>query len=60
MLACSARADGDNAALLRPEVLSNVREKCFLTYRLNPRADEISVERLAGRPWLKIRPSTLG
>jgi len=60
VLACSARADGDNAALLRPEVLSNVREKCFLTYRLNPRADEISVERLAGRPWLKIRPSTLG
>ena len=60
VLACSARADGDNAALLRPEVLSNVREKCFLTYRMNPRADEISVERLSGRPWLRIRPSTLG
>jgi hypothetical protein len=60
VLARSARAGGDNAAVLRPEVLSNVREKCFLTYRLSPRADEISVERLSGRPWLKIRPSTLG
>lgn len=60
VLARSARAGGDNAALLRPEVLSNIREKCFLTYRFNPRADEISVERLSGRPWLMIRPSTLG
>jgi len=56
----SARAAGDNAALLRPEVLSKVREKCFLTYRMNPRADEITVERTAGRTWFKVRPSTLG
>ena len=60
VLVRSARSSGDNAALLRPEVLSRVREKCFLTYRMNPRVDEISVERSAGRPWLKIRPSTLG
>jgi len=60
VLVRSARSSGDNAALLRPEVLSRVREKCFLTYRMNPRLDEISVERSAGRPWLKIRPSTLG
>lgn len=60
LLVRSARVQGDNAALLRPEVLSKVREKCFLTYRMNPRADEITVERTAGRQWLKIRPSALG
>jgi hypothetical protein len=60
LLVRSARVQGDNAALLRPEVLSRVREKCFLTYRMNPRVDEITVERTAGRQWLKIRPSALG
>jgi hypothetical protein len=60
VLVRSARVAGDNAALLRPEVLSKVREKCFLTYRMNPRGDEITVERVAGRQWLKIRPSALG
>ena len=60
LLVRSARAHGDNAALLRPEVLSKVREKCFLTYRMNPRVDEITVERSAGRTWLKVRPSALG
>src|SRR3954469_531023 len=60
LLARSARTPGDNAALFRPEVLSNVREKCFLTYRMNPGVDEIAVERSPGRSWLKIRPSALG
>ena len=60
LLVRSARAQGDNAALLRPAVLSKVREKCFLTYRMNPRVDEITVERTAGMSWLKIRPSALG
>lgn len=60
LLVRSARSQGDNAALLRPEVLSRVREKCFLTYRMNPRRDEMTVERAAGRQWLKIRPSALG
>lgn len=60
LLVRSARAAGDNAALLRPEVLSRVRERCFLTYRMNPTVDEITVERAAGRAWLKLRPSALG
>jgi hypothetical protein len=60
LLVRSARTAGDNAALLRPEVLSSVREKCFLTYRMNPGGDEIAVERSAGRTWLRIRPSALG
>ena len=59
LLARSARAPGDNAALLRPEVLSDVREKCFLTYRMNPAEDEIAVERTPGRRWLQLRPSRL-
>lgn len=62
LLARSARspAPADNAAIFRPEVLSRVREKCFLTYRMNPLHDEIVVERSAGRRWMKIRPSALG
>ena len=60
LLARSARSDGENAALLRPEILSDVREKCFLMYRMNPAGDEISVERTEGRRWLKVRPSALG
>jgi hypothetical protein len=60
LLVRSARTQGENAAVLRPEVLSRVREKCFLSYRMNPRVDEITVERTAGRQWLKLRPSSLG
>jgi hypothetical protein len=63
LLVRSARApaalSADNAALFRPEALSGVREKCFLTYRMNPAADEITVERVPGRRWLKLRPSAL-
>ena len=39
----------------RQRVLSGVREKCFLTYRMNPAHDEVLVERTAGRRWLRIR-----
>ncbi len=60
LLVRSARAAGDNAAILRGEVLSRVREKCFLTYRLDPQSDEIAVERTPGRKWLQIRPAALG
>jgi hypothetical protein len=48
-----------NAAVLRGKVLSNVREKCFLTYRMNPLRDEIAVERATGERWLQVRPSAL-
>src|SRR5688572_10923178 len=34
LLAPSARARGSTAAILRPEVLSDVRDLCFLTYRM--------------------------
>jgi hypothetical protein len=60
LLVRSARAAGDNAALLRGDVLSNVREKCFLTYRTSAAAEEIVVERSPGKKWLQIRPAALG
>jgi hypothetical protein len=59
LLAPSARGDGTTAAILRPEVLSDVRDLCFLTYRMNPAVDRVQVERAPGSTWLEIRPSAL-
>ena len=59
VLAASARGKGTIAAILRPEVLSDVREKCFLTYRMRPAIDRVGVERVTGTPWMEIRPSSL-
>lgn len=55
----SARADGVNAAILRREVLSNVRDVCHLTYFMNPRKDSVRVERAPGKLWLQAVPSRL-
>ena len=60
LLVRSARCDGVNAAIFRPERLRDVRDKVFLTYRYNPATDEIVVERTPGRAWLRITPSRLG
>jgi hypothetical protein len=54
LLAPSARAAGTTAAILRPEVLSDVRDLCFLTYRMNPQTDVMTVERTPGETWLRI------
>ncbi len=59
LLAPSARTAGTCAAIFRPEVLSDVRDLCFLTYRMNPTQDRVVVERAPGTPWLEVRPSTL-
>jgi hypothetical protein len=59
MLVRSARSDGINAAILRREALSNPRDLCFLTYRMDPTADRVGVERSPGKSWLEIRPSAL-
>jgi hypothetical protein len=59
LLVKSARCDGTNAALFRPEVLSRVRDLCHLTYVMNPRQDLAVVERTPGETWLEIRPSAL-
>jgi RES domain-containing protein len=54
LLARAARTAGAIAAILRPEVLSDVRDVCFLTYRMNPKTDLASVERTPGETWLRI------
>jgi hypothetical protein len=56
----SARCEGTNAAIFRAERLSNVRDRAYLTYRLNSRRDAFAAERTRGRRWLACRPSTLG
>ncbi len=55
----SARCDGTNAAVFSPTVLSNVRDRCFLTYRCNPMHDSVTVERATGRRLMEILPSAL-
>ena len=52
LLAPSARGPGTCAAIFRAEALSDVRDVCFLTYRL--RANTATVERSPGDTWLRI------
>jgi hypothetical protein len=52
LLAPSARTRGTTAAILRAEALSEVRDVCFLTYRLQGK--KAVVERTPGEPWLRI------
>jgi hypothetical protein len=59
LLVRSARCRGMNADIFSPNVLSHVRDLCFLTYRMNPTQDLVRVERAPGRKWLEIRPSSL-
>ena len=59
LLVQSARWRGTNAAVFSAQRLSNVRDKLFLTYRINPARDRVIVEREPGVEWLAIAPSTL-
>lgn len=52
LLAPSARGPGTCAAIFRPEALSEVRDVCFLTYRLT--GNTATVERSPGDTWLRI------
>ena len=60
LLAPSARCDGTNAAVFKPERLSHVRDRMFLTYRLNAARDTFVAERTPGRKWNRLAPSSLG
>jgi len=60
LLARSARCDGTNAAVFKAERLSNVRDRMFLTYRLNVVRDTFVAERKPRRKWLELSPSALG
>ncbi len=55
----SARCEGTNVAMFDRAALSDVRERCFLTYRCNPRADIVEVQRAPGRKWLDVQASLL-
>lgn len=52
LLAPSARGPGATAAILRADALSEVRDLCYLTYRLRGR--RAVVERAPGETWLRI------
>lgn len=52
LLAPSARGPGISAAIFRPEVLSDVRDLCFLTYRMKD--NRATIERTPGETWLRI------
>lgn len=60
LLTRSARCDGTNAVVFKAERLSNVRDRRFLTYRLNVVRDTFIAERAPRRKWLELAPSTLG
>ena len=60
LLLRSARCDGTNAAIFKPQRLSNVRYRTYLTYRLNAVRDTFIAERTRGRKWMVLSPSTLG
>ena len=59
LLVTSARCTGRNVAVFRPEVLSNARDLCSLRYIMNPTRDRVRVERVKGRRWMDVKPSTL-
>ena len=48
------------ASIFKPERLSNVRDRTYLTYRLNAVRDTFVAERTPDRKWLAVSPSTLG
>ena len=60
LLVRSARCDGVNAAIFKPQRLSNVRHRAYLTYRLNPVRNTFVAERTRGRKWLAFAPAYLG
>lgn len=52
LLVRSARCAGDNVAVMSPQYLSNVRDHCYLIYKMSQR--ETAVERTPGRRHLTI------
>lgn len=52
LLVRSARCPGVNVAAFTPRVLSSPRHQCYLTYRWQPGAARVRVERTPGRKWM--------
>jgi RES domain len=59
MLVRSARCDGTTSAIFKADRLSNVRDRAFITYRLNVVRDTFVAER-AGKAWIRMAPSSQG
>lgn len=60
LLAPSSRCEGVNGAVLRPELLSDVRDFCYLTYRISPASGMAWVEREPGSVWTRLDARALG
>jgi hypothetical protein len=55
LLAKSARCDGTNAAIFTPNILSNIRDYCFLTYIFSPaKGGPVRIERTRGKQMMLI------
>ena len=54
LLAPSSRYKGTNIVIFNPDVLSDPRLHCHLTYFFDPLTLKIRVERTVGRTWLKL------
>ena len=54
LLAPSSRYNGTNIVIFNPEVLSDSRLHCYLTYFFDPLTLKVRVERTVGRTWLKV------
>jgi hypothetical protein len=54
LLAPSARYKGTNIVIFNPDVLSDPRLHCYLTYFFDPLTIKIRVERTVGRTWLNV------
>ena len=54
LLVPSARIKGTNLVIFNPDVLSDPRLHCYLTYFFDPHTLNIRVERTVGRTWLKV------
>ncbi|NOZ54899.1 MAG: RES family NAD+ phosphorylase [Gammaproteobacteria bacterium] len=55
LISRSARCEGNIYAIFKPQVLSNPRHCCYLTYRIE--GNSVAVERQPGKLFLKIHPS---
>ena len=56
----SARyAKGHNYVVFNPQILTQPRHECLLTYRYTGRKESLHVEKTAGKIWMKINPATL-
>ena len=54
ILVPSARIKGTNLVIFNPDVLSDPRLHCYLTYFFDPLTLNIRVERTVGRTWLNV------